>query len=230
MAKKHGKKAHRAPKKKCPKGPRGKTCRARRRGGLRGLGDLNPLQQSRVKRKMAEIEAGYVNAGKSAPSRAELFGKAKSELCKEGAGDAFCQKVGMPTPIDTSKRYSEADILTAEQAAAHPVSAAKKARSKKAAANKGCKAPKGRVCVGADVAKVGRVMRRGCKPTKIKGTYVCTQNALKMKAAGKHLKAATHAPKGYKYVSWKKAQHKSGALKRGCRVFHGRPVCSKKVA
>lgn len=124
--------------------------------------------------------------------------------------------------------------LDAEREAAgwESMSPAKVAKSEAKAENRGCRAPKGKVCVGADVAKIGKRLRKGCRP-RGKGNYVCTESALKMHAAGRKVVAGRRAGKGLKVVSWKRAVNKSnGLFNKGCHYSFRlkRPVCKSKRA
>lgn len=110
-------------------------------------------------------------------------------------------------------------------------SPARVAASETRAENRGCKAPKGKVCVDASVAKRGKVLREGCKKGRVKGTYICTEKALSAHAAGKFRRRAHKAGKGVRTASWKSAVNKlTGQFKPGCAYsFRLRqPICKTK--
>jgi hypothetical protein len=84
-----------------------------------------------------------------------------------------------------------------------------------------CKPRKGQVCVHKSIAKVGSKLRKGCKRVKgEKNVYVCSKKAAEAGATGAGLPTRS-VPKGMKRVSFAKA------LKKGCRIHKGRPVCPK---
>jgi hypothetical protein len=130
------------------------------------------------------------------PALAERL--AKQRLCRDGHAE-FC-----PAP-----------------------SAATVAKSEAKAERAGCAAPRGRTCVSKDVAllRPGKY-RRGCKRAKAKGTFTCTDAALKMKASGRHVGASSRALPGYRFASWKSAVNaKTGKFNTACRFYRGKPIC-----
>lgn len=111
-------------------------------------------------------------------------------------------------------------------------SEAKLTASENRAESKGCKAPKGKVCVDASVGRVKNKVRAGCKKSRsTPGTYICTEAAVKAHASGRvHVRGHRTKHKGYRFASWKEAINKSnGLFKPGCHMDLGRhrPVCKK---
>lgn len=160
----------------------------------------------------------------------------KLAKCAKGKRGAACRRkrrgIGATFFEERMNRLDaerEAAGWTAMQPAPTPAQVEK---SKDKAADKGCKAPKGKVCVDASVGRVGKNVRRGCKKSRsTPGTYVCTQAAVKAHASGKNVRAGKYAGKGIHVTSWKRAVNKSnGLFNKGCHYSFrmGRPVCRTK--
>ncbi len=207
-----------------------KRTKARRRG-------IGNVFQERVRAKVAAMpkptRAAVAKA--RAQTRRELCAEDHYEYCtgkrKKRARELEEAFATMPEPKKSkTRKWTTSAMGRRARPAAPAPSAAKVRKSEAKAERKGCVAPKGRVCVDKSVARIKNKLRDGCRASKVAGTYICTENAVKAHGAGKNRVAGKKAGAGFKFASWKEAIDKqSGKFKAGCMYSFSkrRPICAK---